>query len=112
MHISTTIEIDETDYAIEFDVENIEVGNDGIGPYEFWGQRGVDRGHDFVEEFDIVNLKAEINENLKYVEKEVDFSTMEGKALRDKLEDAIYDSNEIRAEIDRIYFEPPEPDGV
>lgn len=40
------------DYVTEtlndsIDFPNIELGNDGIGPYEFWGQRGNDAGKDY-----------------------------------------------------------------
>ena len=27
------------------------IGNTGIGPYEFWGDKGYDEGHDYVEEW-------------------------------------------------------------
>jgi len=27
------------------------IGNNGIGPYEFWGAKGFDKGQDYVEEF-------------------------------------------------------------
>ncbi len=34
-----------------------KVGNDGIGPYEFWGARGFDKGSNYVEEFEIENIE-------------------------------------------------------
>jgi hypothetical protein len=32
---------------------NYWIGNDGIGSYEFWGSKGFDAGHDYVEEFEV-----------------------------------------------------------
>jgi len=35
------------------DAEIGSIGNDGIGSYEFWGARGFDKGHDYVEDFTV-----------------------------------------------------------
>ena len=46
--------LDEVEIASRPDVTSIEVTlsyvweNDGIGPYEYWGSVGFDRGHDYV----------------------------------------------------------------
>ena len=34
-----------------------KVGNNGIGPYEFWGSRGFDKGSNFVEGFEIEDIE-------------------------------------------------------
>lgn len=47
MTITETIEIDESNFLeVEFEAE-IEWENDGIGAYEFWGECGVDYGHNY-----------------------------------------------------------------
>jgi hypothetical protein len=60
MKFQRSYEIDETEYEVEFEVSKIEIGNDGIGSYEFWGQKGFDRGTDFVEEFKVENLQVKL----------------------------------------------------
>ena len=46
--------LDEVEIAARPDVTEIEVTlsyyweNDGIGPYEYWGAKGFDHGHDYV----------------------------------------------------------------
>lgn len=44
--------------GIDFDIDNISIGNDGIGSYEFCGAKGFDRGNDYIEDFDIINLEV------------------------------------------------------
>jgi hypothetical protein len=49
---------DEFFLALEKTIENwkpeITIENDGIGPYEYWGAKGFDKGHDYpvVEEYE------------------------------------------------------------
>ena len=38
------------------------IENDGIGPYEFWGAPGFDRGEDFVQIDDIIPIFVDDNE--------------------------------------------------
>jgi len=50
-HAQVDITYNGEDYILELD--DIEIGNDGIGPYECHGFRGFDHGRDFVEDFRI-----------------------------------------------------------
>jgi hypothetical protein len=50
-HAQVDITYNGEDYILELD--DIEIGNDGIGPYEYWGAKCYDFGHDFVEDFRI-----------------------------------------------------------
>ena len=58
-HVTGTIDIDE-----------IEFENDGIGPYEFWGAKGFDRGKDYVSDFKTLGLflETEIKINQQVLE--------------------------------------------
>ncbi len=63
--ITGKIILDDEEFAVTFDAVDCFISNDGIGGYEFHGQRGFDHGRDFVEEFLIEKLKirsAEGNE--------------------------------------------------
>ena len=53
LEVSTDVEINGELYNVSFWATEIGIGNDGIGGYEFWGYRGIDRGRDYVEEFTI-----------------------------------------------------------
>ena len=55
-----TVQHNGIEYYTEFEIENIEIQNAGIGEYEFWGSVGFDRGEDYVEDFDVSLLKAEV----------------------------------------------------
>lgn len=57
-NIFVTVEIGGIKYDVDFAPEGVEVGNDGIGSYEFWGFRGFDRGHDYVEGFTAHNVRV------------------------------------------------------
>lgn len=35
------------------------IGNSGIGPYEFWGSPGFDKGRDYVEDYEILGAIRE-----------------------------------------------------
>jgi len=47
---------------VTFILKDVLVGNDGIGHYECHGARGFDRGHDFIEEFDIESILVDDKE--------------------------------------------------
>jgi hypothetical protein len=50
-HAQVDITYNGEDYILELD--DIEIGNDGIGPYEFWGAPGYDYGRDIAYDFRI-----------------------------------------------------------
>lgn len=62
---------------ISFDVEN-----DGIGPYEYWGQKCVDRGTDYPAHFALVS--ATVDGKAATVEQRAEI-----EALMDKADDAM-----------------------
>lgn len=48
----------EHELEIEFDYS---VGNDGIGPYEYWGCKGYDKGTDYIEDITITGIEIVCN---------------------------------------------------
>lgn len=44
----------EHTFEIDFDYT---IGNDGIGPYEYWGCRGYDHGTDYLEDVEISSIR-------------------------------------------------------
>jgi len=44
---------DYTEREFEVEVVDAVISNSGIGAYEFWGQRCVERGHDYAEDWRI-----------------------------------------------------------
>jgi hypothetical protein len=101
------IEIDETDYLVSFRANNIFIGNDGIGGYEFWGAPGKDRGHDYVEDYTIENLVIKDYSGNQEI---IPASTLEGKTLYDKAKDKIYNSDEIQRLLDEAMLSSPNDD--
>jgi hypothetical protein len=56
--ISAKMEMEVLGKSIEFVACVAEIGNSGIGPYEYWGAKGVDKGRDYVENFAVAEIKA------------------------------------------------------
>lgn len=59
--LQVSIVIDDEEFSVTFDAVDCITSNDGIGAYEFHGQKGVDHGRDYVESYTIQNLRI-INE--------------------------------------------------
>jgi hypothetical protein len=53
----TTVDVTWLDEDLILDVDILSIGNTGIGPYDYWGQRGYDRGCDYVEDFRITLIR-------------------------------------------------------
>lgn len=71
--ITGTIEINEVE--IDFAAEvTYEIGNNGIGAYEFWGQKCYDRGHDYIE--NIILEKVIVDKNI-IIDKDILFTAVE-----------------------------------
>ncbi len=81
-----SIYLTSRDKDIDIDVHcEYEVNNDGIGPYEFWGQKCVDKGVDYAviigTEWDktgftaeeIVEIEKKIDKTKREWEGEIDF---------------------------------------
>jgi hypothetical protein len=98
---------------VTFEVWNPSIGNDGIGSYEFWGAKGFDRGNDYLEEFEVRNVKVyEIEQATKetlvnrlryYAERVKMYFTP--KKTADIIEEAIYTQEEKTQEIEKAYFD-------
>lgn len=65
--------IDRNGDEQELDLDiSYSISNDGIGPYEYWGQKGVDKGHDCVEIEEIFyNKKNLTKEELENIEQSI-----------------------------------------
>lgn len=97
LHINTDIILDEETYNVDFVATNIYIGNDGIGSYEFWGMKGNDRGHDFVEEFSISDLKANLyGDNLEEI-------AITDPVLLSRIADVIGMDEEIQKQLDEHF---------
>jgi hypothetical protein len=60
-------EIDDYCYIdVDFEGE-VQVGNDGIGSYEFWGYRGYDHGVDYLYCENITWDKSKYTDNENYI---------------------------------------------
>lgn len=95
MAIESTVEVDEVEYWISFYPNITHIGNDGIGGYEFWGQKGNDGGRDFVEEYEIIDLHV--------YDLDTDEEIAIEDSLREKIEDAIRNSRDVDEKIDRYW---------
>jgi len=54
--INYPVTIDGEEFEAIIEIDNISIGNDGIGAYEYWGARGFDKGHDYIEDFSIEDV--------------------------------------------------------
>ena len=97
MSIDSSVTVEDQIYDVSFYPSNIRIGNDSNGGYEFWGQKGIDSRPDFVEEFDITDLKV----SDAYTEEEIEVS----ENLREKIEDAIHNSEDIACLLDQWYYD-------
>jgi len=61
--VKTKIILGDETFSVIFDALHCFVSNDGIGGYEFHGQKGFDAGHDYVEEFDFSDVRFFSEEN-------------------------------------------------
>lgn len=57
MQIELTIKGKE--FLIEFDYYDVKIENDGIGEYEFWGQKCIDKGQSYVDDFKVSSIEIE-----------------------------------------------------
>lgn len=99
--VNTTIDIDGIEYDVSFYATKIDIGNDGIGGYEFWGSKGFDRGHDYIEDFTIVNMK---------VRDEAGNLLELGKDVLYKIERLIEQDDTVYEKIGEVYLAHWEPD--
>lgn len=69
-----SIYLDSRGEDIDIDVDcEYEINNNGIGPYEFWGQVGNDKGIDYVEIIDTEWDKTGFTpEEVVLIEKKID----------------------------------------
>ena len=88
--------------SVTFEVWNPHISRDGIGAYEFWGAKGFDAGSDYLEEFDIRNIKV-VSERTKE-------SHTPKKKLYDLIEKALYESEEKTQRIEKRYLESLQPE--
>jgi len=107
LHINTDIILDKETYNVDFTATNISIGNSGIGSYEFWGMKGNDRGHNFVEEFTVSDLKVKVyDKDDKLEEKEVTGQFLLNRLIN-RITDAIEESEEIQEQLDEHFCSPP-----
>lgn len=96
MPVHSWVTLNDIDYDIVFEPTKIQISNSGIGGYEFWGYKGFDRGHEFVEDFDISNLEIldrDTGEELDILNPE----------FCSKIEDAIRTTRRVLEAVDEWY---------
>lgn len=96
---NTTIEVylENRDEYVEIDVDcEYDVENDGIGPYEYWGHKGYDKGHDYA-----VITSTEWNK--------VGYTAEEVKVIDEAIEKE-KDDWEIEVEVDYPEYDPCDRD--
>jgi len=54
----------EVTYDISVSIEITEVVNEGKGPYEYWGDTGVDKGSDYIQDFEVKDVES--NEGIEF----------------------------------------------
>lgn len=70
--ITIYLENRNEDIDIDVDVE-FDILNDGIGPYEFWGQKCFDKGKDYLEVVGVEWDKTGFTEEeVEIIKKEID----------------------------------------
>jgi hypothetical protein len=77
------------------------IGNDGIGPYEFWGSRGFDAGRDYVEDYEISELtrddgKALTKKKAKYIKNRIYLDGPLNDKILEQLEQDLMSWNEVQ----------------
>jgi len=93
--ITGKIILDDEEFDVAFDAVNCFISNDGIGGYEFHGQRGFDHGRDFVEEFGIENLVVRSEEGNQVTDPDI----------VDKVRNAVEQSDEIAEAVNHAFNE-------
>jgi hypothetical protein len=97
---------------VTFEIWNPHIANSGIGSYEFWGAKGFDAGTDYLEEFEIRNVKVY---EIEQATKETFINRVKYLAERAKMyftpkktaeiiEEAIYTQEEKTHEIEEAYM--------
>lgn len=85
----------ELELEIHVPQSSVRWGNNGIGAYEFWGQKGYDAGFDYIEEFE-----AECIIDLDTKEKVAD-------SLREDIIELLYEDDDFMQKLENriISFE-------
>ena len=92
------------------DIDILSIGETGIGPYEYWGAKCYDHGHDEIDEWAITQImdeagnplpKAENTALIKEMELDDKFMDSVDEMLQEKLADLLDDSYDEREDDDR-----------
>lgn len=82
------VKVNGKGYEVDLSIENVEY--DGIGPYEYWGAKGFDKGQPYVEEWEAVDSRTEDGQPLSDEEKKIVLDFVNGGEngeLDDKIDD-------------------------
>ncbi len=106
MDFEYTIKIRNRDITIKYGSEILEIGNDGIGPYEFWGSVGYDKGTVFVESFSIDHLLIYSERRDEWVKPSDRLSAFVEKMIDndDRISEWLAEDLDERAEAQRSYY--------
>jgi hypothetical protein len=97
----TTIDAVWHNEDVVLDIDILSIGETGIGPYEYWGAKGYDHGHDEIDEWVITQVMDEAGNPLpkdankaliKEMEDDDKFMDSVDTILQEKLADLVDDS--------------------
>jgi hypothetical protein len=80
--VEMTLHVNGQDYLVTAHATSIE--NSGIGPYEWWGRMCVDKGVDYIAEYEITSVSRD---------------GWEGKGNLKDIAGEIYDDPDLSAEV-------------
>ena len=93
------------DHNIIVEIKSVHWENDGIGPYEYWGAKGIDKGNDCISEIEISKFtikKGDENIEILPDQKEVFQFLFELIADNEDFIDAVILKEEEQIEADKL----------
>jgi hypothetical protein len=94
-----TLKTEKNEVCVDLEISNIQYGNDSIGYYEYGSAREIDNQPDYIESFDIDEIKIE---DLEITQ----------KSLFEFLSDLLMDDDELYKKIEKLAKEEAESDKV
>jgi hypothetical protein len=94
-----TIKTETSEFCVDLEISNIQCGNDSIGYYEFGSSKEFDKQEDYIESFDIDEIK--IN-NIEITQ----------KSLFEFLSDILMDDENLYKKINELTKQEAQADEV
>jgi len=91
------VELNEVSLHINFEVTDYYIDNDGIGPFEFQGQRGIDRGSNYLESYEIGDVEVYSDRRVKFILPSIE--------VQHKIKAILYSLDSLTKKIEEYIFE-------